>query len=393
MIDFLIVEDDDDKYSDVCSLVTSIRSEFHIERADNVKDAITLIKRRKYSFVVVDMQLPNDKTNLDKNQNAGLDLIRWIKHNQKKKKCLPPDNILILSKYKNLIEKYNKDFNETRVFSYLYGKEIDDWRNQIKSCIDEYLLKIEDNIDKSDEEVIIYSVHGINTNGEWQEELDCFISNQYDVKNISHQPYKYQYYPIYSFLIPFLRRNEVNRLVTDLTFCARKAPNATVHLIGHSFGTYIICKALETLSLEKSPKIGNIILVNAVLKGGYDFSEIVRKHGIKKVVCECAINDKILILSQLLAFGLGMAGRVGFKGRLYKTIFNRYFKGGHSDLFHSDSYNDWLSVINGKPIKEVDEREKITVATATKNSLLICSPYFISVLLALLCGHLLLKIF
>ncbi|WP_281188759.1 alpha/beta hydrolase [Vibrio harveyi] len=375
MIDFLIVEDDDNKYQDVCALVTSVRAGFYIERADNVKDAISLIKKRKFSFVVVDIQLPNDKANLDKNSNAGLELIRWIKHNQRKKKCLPPDNILILSKYQDLIDKHYQDFNETRVFSYLYGKEIDDWKNQIKNCIEEHLIKIEDNIDKSDEEVILYSVHGINTNGEWQEDLDSFISCQNKVNNISHQAYKYQYYPIYSFLIPPLRTKEVKRLITDLEFCARRAPNATVHLIGHSFGTYVICKALEKLPFEKSPKIGNIILVNSVLKSGYDFSKVVRKHRIKKIVCECALNDRVLILSQALAFGLGMAGRVGFKGRLYKTILNRYFKGGHSDLFHSSSYTDWLSVINGLPIEEVDHRGKITATTAVKNSLLICSPY------------------
>lgn len=377
MIDFLIVEDDDNKYEDVCSLVTSVRSGFYIERADNVKDAINLIKKRKFSFVVVDMQLPNDKANLDKNSNAGLELIRWIKHNQRKKKCLPPDNILILSKYQELIEKHNQDFNETRVFSYLYGKEINDWKNQIRSCIEEHLLRTEDNIDKSNEEVILYSVHGINTNGEWQEDLDRFISCQGKVNNLSHQAYKYQYYPIYSFLIPPLRRKEVKRLITDLEFCARRAPNATVHLIGHSFGTYVICKALEMLPFEKSPKIGNIILVNSVLKSGYDFSKIVRKYRIKKIVCECALNDRVLILSQILAFGLGMAGRVGFKGRLYKTILNRYFNGGHSDLFHSSSYTDWLSVINDLPIEEIDHREKITAMTAAKNSLLICSPYLI----------------
>ncbi|MDH5930944.1 alpha/beta hydrolase [Vibrio splendidus] len=383
MIDFLIVEDDDNKYKDVCQLINSIRSGFYIERADNVKDAIDFIKRRKFSFVVVDMQLPNEKYSLDTNSNAGIELVRWIKHNQKKKKCLPPENILILSKYQNLIKKYNQDFNDTRVFSYLYGKESDDWKHQIGNCIEEYLLKIEDNIEKSDEEVIIYSVHGINTNGEWQDELDDFISTSKNDSHISHQAYKYQYYPIYSFLIPPLRRKEVSRLVTDLEFCARRAPNAKVHLIGHSFGTYIICKSLEKLSLEKSPKIGNVILVNSVLKDGYNFSKIVRKYGIKKIICECAINDKILILSQLLAFGLGMAGRIGFKGRLYKTISNRYFIGGHSDLFHFKSYTDWLDVINEKPIKDIDERGKVTVTSAAVNSLLICSPYLVLALITL----------
>lgn len=46
MIDFLIVEDDDAKYNDVCKLITGIRPKFHIERAENVKDAIDYIKKK-----------------------------------------------------------------------------------------------------------------------------------------------------------------------------------------------------------------------------------------------------------------------------------------------------------------------------------------------------------
>lgn len=377
MIDFLIVEDDDAKYNDVCKLITGIRPKFHIERAENVKDAIDYIKKRKFSFVVIDIQLPNEKKNSDINANAGLELIRWIKHNQKNKKCLPPDNILILSKYQELISKHSNDFNKTQVFSYLYDIEANDWKEQIKNCIEEHLLKVEDNISKSDENVVIYSVHGINTHGEWQNELDKFILKQGEELSISHQAYKYQYYPIYSFLIPPLRRNEVKRLVTDLEYCARRAPNSTVHLIGHSFGTYVVCRALEKISIERAPRIGNIILVNSVLKGGYDFSKIVKKHGINKIVSECAINDRVLILSQLLAIGLGMAGRVGFKGRLYKTIMNRYFKGGHSDLFNVSSYTDWLNIVDGRNIDEVDQRDKVNTMTAVKNSILMCSPYLL----------------
>ncbi|RBW66049.1 hypothetical protein DS893_06325 [Vibrionales bacterium C3R12] len=384
MIDFLIVEDSCEKYDNICKVIRTIQADFDIKRAENVADAITLVKKRKFSFLIVDIQLPDSQSeNSEVNSNAGLELIKWIKHSQKRKKCLPPDNILILSQYSELIEKHSSDFTRTRVFSYLYSREDCKWESDVKDCIEEYILKKTDNIKKSDEENIIYSVHGINTYGEWQDELSQFIKSKFDGL-FNHIPYKYQYFPIYSFLNPFLRKREVKRLIKDLEHCARRAPNATVHLVGHSFGTHVICEALDKITVELSPKIGNVVLVNSVIKSGYDWSNIVKKHGINKIVNECGINDRVLILSQMTAFGLGMAGRTGFKGKLYDTLTNRYFKGGHSSLFTDQHFQDWCTVLASDTIKNIDERGKVTKLDAFKNSLIIASPYVLGLFLSYL---------
>jgi hypothetical protein len=373
MIDFLVVEDTDTKYTDIEILIKSIRADFHIKRVDNVSDAITEIKGRQYSFVIVDIQLPNEKNTTDINSNAGIELIRWIKHNQKKKKCKPPENILVISQFKDLIEEHHKNMSQTQVFSYLYDIQDEEWKTNIRDCVEEFMLKKEVTVSKCDDELVVYSVHGINTHGEWQESFNNFISKKKNV-TINHLPYKYQYFPVYSFLIPFLRSGEVNRMISDLEHCAKKAPNSTVHLVGHSFGTYVICEALKKIPLENSPKIGNLILVNSVLKSSYNFTEIVTKHKIEKILCECAINDSILIMSQTFALGLGMGGRMGFKGQLYKTISSRFFKGGHSDLFDSTRFTDWFDVIMSKEVPLIDERNK---TSSVKNSILIAAPYIV----------------
>lgn len=377
MIDFLVVEDSDSKYRDIEEFIKSVRSEFYITRVDNVTDAISEIKRRQYSFVLVDLQLPNEKNNKQVNANAGIDLIRWIKHNQRRKKCNPPENILVLSQYKHLIDEHSLDISKTRVFSYLYDTLDDSWKVSVKDYIEEFMLTKELVVSKSSDELIVYSVHGINTNGEWQNSFDEYLNDQKEVV-VSHFPYKYQYYPIYSFLLPPLRTNEVKRMISDLEYCARRAPNSVVHLVGHSFGTYVICEALKKIPQENCPKIGNLILINSVLKSSYDFSHIVSKHKIENINCECAINDRILVLSQIFALGLGMGGRMGFKGGLYKTVQNRFFKGGHSDLFCSTKFSDWLNIIRNKDVNIIDEREKIGLGTAAKQSILIAAPYLLS---------------
>lgn len=378
MIDFLVVEDNDIKFENIKNTILSIRTNFHIERAGCVEHAIDLIKKRRYSFVLIDIQLPNASYDTELNKSAGIELIGWIKHNQKNSKCQPPENILIISEFQDLIEKYKTDFLKTRVFSYLYNQD-NDWQTDIKDCIEEYLLRNSYLVSKTDEETILYSVHGINTYGEWQTDLDNYISQKNDL-NLVHTKYSYHFYPVYSFLIPILRKREVKRLIKDLEHCARRAPLAKVHLIGHSFGTYLICKALSEIPVESAPKIGNVIFVNSVLKSSFSFTKIIKKFSNIKILNECGINDRVLILSQAAALGLGMAGRMGLKGKLYDTITNRFFEGGHSDLFSEKLFSDWINFLSDNQAPSVDQRSKANNYTAVKNSILIALPYLIFII-------------
>lgn len=377
MIDFLIVEDNDSKYTEVKKAILSVNSDFDIHRVEDVKSATDQIKKRQFCFVIVDMQLPNSPEDKDTiNSKGGYDLVKWVKHNQKKKKCQPPENILILSQFAETLDAYNDKLLKTRVFTYLYKANDDVWINEIQDIIEEYLIQNESKTNKTSDDLIVYSVHGINTNGEWQSEFGGYLENRFG-DNVKYINYKYQYYPVYSFLNPFLRKKEVDILIGDLKHCAKSAPNATVHLIGHSFGTYLISTALERLTLESAPKIGNIILVNSVLKSDYNWSKTVTTHNIKKILNECCINDKILILSQLFAMGLGMAGRLGFKGNLFNTVTNRYFKGGHSDLLQNKYFDDWCLHISNQEVISINEREEVNFKIAFKNSILLAGPYLI----------------
>ena len=196
MIDFLIVEDSDTKYRDIERLVKSIRPGFYIKRVDNIGDAIVQLKKRQYSFVLVDIQLPNKKESFPAvNSNAGIELIQWIKHNQKRGKCLPPENILVLSEHKHLIEEHSSNISKTRVFSYLYDSQSEDWELCVKDCIEEFLITKDAFVTKSNDEAVIYSVHGINTNGEWQSEFDVHLSKR-GHSSFNHRDYKYQGTPL-----------------------------------------------------------------------------------------------------------------------------------------------------------------------------------------------------
>lgn len=63
-------------------------------------------------------------------------------------------------------------------------------------------------------------------------------------------------------------------------------------------------------------------------------------ESVRRVVNECGIYDKILILNQLVVLFTGMAGRVGFSGMTGRNFRNRFFRFGHSGYFRDKSGSD-----------------------------------------------------
>ncbi|ACH65287.1 response regulator receiver protein [Aliivibrio fischeri MJ11] len=382
MIDFLIVEDSTSKRENICSLLSEINKDFDITYVDNFEDAVEKIKKRSFSFVVLDIQIPNTSIDQNKNSQGGVELLKWIKHKQKSGVLSPPKNILVLTEYEDLLNKYSETNKSYRVFTYLYDSTCSSWRNQVREHIEEYILTTSSNIDSMPNNKVVYSVHGINTHGEWQKDFGRYIDGTQF--SYIHVPYDYLYYPLTSFLCPHLRTEEVDRLVEDLIMTAKKYPNATVQLVGHSFGTYLIAEALAKLPVENAPKFDKIVLNGSVLKSNFNWSKIVEKHGISKIINNCSLQDKALLASQSVAIGLGMAGREGFKGKLTNIIENRYYKGGHSACLNKTQFEEWFTFFEQNEIQPHDHRSTVNLPILLKNTGIAILPICVPIILFLL---------
>lgn len=322
MIDFLVIEDNESKFKQIDSLLKKRVGSVFVKRVMSVDSGIEQLKTRQYSFVILDLNLPlmeDGKAVTD----GGIKLLKWIKINQKKRKCKVPSNIIGLTEFPNLIEEFSSELNSCRVFAYEYKLNDEGWKNQLTECIKEYSLKLDQEMVKVATKKIIYSVHGIETNGEWQKELSKNLN--LDSNEYIHIPHEYNFFPLLSFLIPPLRWIEVRRFKKELEFMAEKHPGCCITLIGHSFGTYLIAKSLKNISQTSTPYFDRIILCGSVLKASYDWDEIIRRHNIKSILNDCALNDRPLVMSQAFAVGLGMAGRVGFKRKHGQLIENMIF--------------------------------------------------------------------
>ena len=73
-MDFLVVEDENTKFNDICDV---INCKFHaqIERANNASEALYLLRKKKYDFMLLDMTLPFSKDNRKLNTHAGKELL------------------------------------------------------------------------------------------------------------------------------------------------------------------------------------------------------------------------------------------------------------------------------------------------------------------------------
>src|SRR5262245_21392179 len=97
---------------------------------------------------------------------------------------------------------------------------------------------------------LVITVHGIRTYGHWQERLERLLWEASEDIEVKH--FKYSYFPSIRLLGPYVLGKEVRRFREDLNRYIDSAEFDRIDLVGHSFGTYLIGKALESLATRTS---------------------------------------------------------------------------------------------------------------------------------------------
>lgn len=211
---------------------------------------------------------------------------------------------------------------------------------------------------------LVISVHGIRTFGNWQERLEKLLEARAANPYLRVINYKYGYFSILAFLVPFLRWLVVRQFRKYYVDVATGQDWDRIDLVGHSFGTHIIAWALLGIDSAARPEVNTIVLAGSVLKSGFPWQQLIGRS-VSRVVNDCGTKDTILIWNQICVLGTGMAGRLGFTGGIGKTFRNRFFKCGHSGYFlTADKPDDkfmreyWIPLLltDAEPML-VDERE------------------------------------
>jgi tetratricopeptide (TPR) repeat protein len=186
---------------------------------------------------------------------------------------------------------------------------------------------------------LVISVHGIRTFGGWQERLERLLSDDNSDRQLTVINYKYGYFSVVAFLIPFLRWLVVRRFRYFLAAVVEGEHPDRVDLVGHSFGTHIIGWGLYGLPHLARPQVNSILFAGSVLKSNFPWQVLIGRS-VQRVINDCGVEDDVLIWNQILVLFTGMAGRLGFNGGTGRTLRNRFFDYGHSGYFLTDGRPD-----------------------------------------------------
>src|SRR5882672_3785374 len=214
---------------------------------------------------------------------------------------------------------------------------------------------------------LIVTVHGIRTFGQWQERLEHLAKSSLGDDQIKVINYKYGYYSVIGFIIPFFRWLVVREFRNELIKLSADEPWSRIDLIGHSFGTHIIAWGVDGLPSISNIQIHTIILAGSVLRADFPWRDMMRGPGkrVKRVANDCGSKDAVLLLSQFFILFTGMAGRTGFSGATSDAFRNRYSVFGHGGYFQDKGGKDtddymkehWLPLLQRDgPVPEFDER-------------------------------------
>jgi tetratricopeptide (TPR) repeat protein len=219
----------------------------------------------------------------------------------------------------------------------------------------------------------VITVHGIRTFGLWQERLENLLKQR--EQNIEVYNYKFGYFSVIGFMIPFLRWLVTLKFRRELLQIWESANDARIDIVAHSFGTHLVAWGLYRVPKERRPRIHTVILAGSVLKSGFRWGELTPEY-IKRVVNDCGARDWVLICNQLFVLFTGMAGRVGFYGLTSESFRNRFFSFSHSGYFaDSDGQKDsfmseyWVPLLtlegHSGPVPIVDTRKTTRLQETT----------------------------
>ena len=208
---------------------------------------------------------------------------------------------------------------------------------------------------------LVITVHGIRTFAQWSGRLKSLLEASKPGIRVEH--YNYGYFSAFAFLIPFLRWIEARRFRQALLELVNGcAPGARIDIVAHSFGTFLVAKSLRHLPAGRN--IDTIIFAGSVLKSSFPWDDFTQAGRVRRVVNECGLHDQVLVVNQMVALFMGMAGRVGFHGMIGNQVVNRYFPFGHSGYFGTGREDNafmserWLPLLTTRtqPV-EFDERQ------------------------------------
>lgn len=196
---------------------------------------------------------------------------------------------------------------------------------------------------------IVISLHGIRTRGYWQKQLTIELNKG----GFDHVPLDYGFFGAIQLVLPFMRDRKIKWFRKELEDYAGDRSNPP-SVIAHSFGTYLVARALKKYN---EVKFDRIIFCGSIVEKNYSWSTILNSGRATRVLNDFGGKDFWAKVAQWVVSDAGPSGAEGFsddaKGRVIK-LYRSEFR--HSDFFYNSNYmQTWIPFLDGKdPDPSVD---------------------------------------
>lgn len=324
----LLLEDNPSKAKDIRDCVeNTFDIQIKIDIETTLSGAKNKVRKEHYDICFIDISLP-PKEDADPKIGAGIDFLETIKT---KKNFKLPRHIIIISEFDDLIEKYAEELKEQLFYIIKYDSTSKKWKVQVEEKL-KMIIKSE-LIKKS----ILIAVHGINTRGEWRDNLAAVVTQH--TKNICYHPWAYKNFILKIFL-PNWRENVLKEFVAFYDSITYGKDYDKKYIVAHSYGTYIVFQALKRFSHIRFDKV---IFLGSPIKENTNWEEDELNKKFGKMYFYIGCSDKVLERFAPLA-KLGKSGQKGFDKEYSNIEIIKSKFAEHSDCFSKDIMKEeWLS--------------------------------------------------
>ena len=194
---------------------------------------------------------------------------------------------------------------------------------------------------------IIVGIHGIKSHREnWIDRFIPFCKTFFHDENVLYVDYQYGYLPGIISIIPFVKKKLVKRFRNRLQELQKQFPEASLNIIGHSYGTEKTHLALKTSANDGKGIIiaDKIILVASILNIKTDLSKMFARGQFKEFHVYSSLEDEVCQYNPF-----GHSGYVGLYDDF--AINHRYAELEHGGYFTADFFRQWAEIF------ELKERE------------------------------------
>jgi len=192
---------------------------------------------------------------------------------------------------------------------------------------------------------VVLALHGIRTRGKWQKELTPILNSA----GFTVAPLDYGFFGAVRLIFPWSREKKVDWFLQKFTEESNRLHFERPSIVAHSFGTYILAKALEKYG---ELAVDRVIFCASIISADFPWTRLASRGQLRGVLNQFGAKDIWPKIAHRVISDGGDSGTGGFKNdapallvQQSKPLF------GHSDYFYDLNYQqNWIPFLCGEQL-------------------------------------------